>query len=751
MNDFGKWFSPRVFSSALGVLILVMFPAVILGTKTFYFRDYCEFGYPLAFYGRQSFWQAQVPLWNPLNNCGIPFLAQWNTLVCYPLSTIYLLFPLPWSLSFFCLFHLWLGGVGMYFLTLRLTGNYLSASVAGILFAFNGLTLNFLMWPNHIAAFGWMPWVVNSGDRAWLRGGRTTLSAASLGAMQMLSGTPEIILFTWIIILVLCSSRRWTGLTSFIASQKRFVLVVLLISGICAVQLLPFLDLLRHSNRDPSYASSTYSSMPAWGWANLLVPLFHCYDSSTGVFFQDGQIWTSSYYVGIEAIALACLVWFTRPAWRLRLLGCGAVFALVLAMGDDGFLYPVLRRVLPLTGMMNFPMKFVIPVIFVVPVLAAFAIRELPQRETNSDDLTWRRLTGITLLLAALVGIIVGISRFYPKEEGEWAAVWPNAVVRLIVLFASLFLLRAIKRRIWKPRMRGLLAAALLFVFWIDFYTHMPEQNPLVSPAVYQTDLRAAREFDPIPRVGESRVMLSLAGNQKFSRTQLGDSVAGLLGRRVGLSHNCNLLEGIPKIDGFYALYLREQYEVRIRIYLTTDSILDRVADYMGASQITAEGAFLEWKPRATFLPLITAGQKPIFADDAATLLALLDPRFNPRNMIYLPLDAGELAAADGNSAVVNHPEFSNHQIQFWVESPSPTIVSIAQTYYHCWSACVDDRPVPLARANHAFQAVLAPAGHHRVTLVYRDLHFLAGAIISILSLAVSGIARYVICSRKLF
>src|SRR5436305_7776390 len=134
------------FAAVLGALIFVSFPDVVLGRNTFFIRDFAAFGYPVAFYHRESFWRGEIPLWNPLNNCGLPFLAQWNTLVLYPGSLFYLLFPLSWSLAVFCLLHQFLAGMGMFCLASHWTGNPLAASVAGAAYAFNGLTLNCLMW-----------------------------------------------------------------------------------------------------------------------------------------------------------------------------------------------------------------------------------------------------------------------------------------------------------------------------------------------------------------------------------------------------------------------------------------------------------------------------------------------------------------------------------------------------------------------------------------------------------------------------
>src|SRR6266496_3998461 len=182
------WLTPGRFALILAAGIFAAYPEVVLGMRTFFFRDFGNFGYPMAFHHRESFWRGEIPLWNPLNNCGLPFLAQWNTMTLYPGSLFYILFPLSWSLGVFCLLHEFLAGLGMYFLAREWTGNRLAAAVAGMAFAFNGLTLNCLMWPNNIAGLGWMPWVVLLVGRAYRTGGTDLLAAAVAGVIQMLAG-----------------------------------------------------------------------------------------------------------------------------------------------------------------------------------------------------------------------------------------------------------------------------------------------------------------------------------------------------------------------------------------------------------------------------------------------------------------------------------------------------------------------------------------------------------------------------------
>ena len=194
------WFSPGRFAALLALLVLAAFPDVLFGLKTFVVRDFGFFAYPNAHFQRGCFWRGEFPLWNPYNDCGVPFLAQWNTMPLYPPTLIYLLLPLTWALNFFCLLHLWFAGMGAYLLARRWTGNDFAAAFAGVAFAFNGLTLNLLMWPSHIATFAWMPWVILAVEPAWREGGRKIFLAALAGAMQMLAGGPETILFTWLLL-----------------------------------------------------------------------------------------------------------------------------------------------------------------------------------------------------------------------------------------------------------------------------------------------------------------------------------------------------------------------------------------------------------------------------------------------------------------------------------------------------------------------------------------------------------------------
>ncbi|HYV30918.1 MAG TPA: hypothetical protein VEO53_07435, partial [Candidatus Binatia bacterium] len=555
-NDVFLWFTAGRFAAVLGVLVVAGFPAVATGRRTLVFGDFGLFGYPLAYYHQQSFWRGEVPLWNPLSDFGLPFLAQWNTLTCYPLSLIYLLFPLPWLLGFYCLFHLYLAGLGMYLLANQWTASRLAASVAGTAYAFSGLALHCLIWPNNIAALGWMPWVVLCVDRATQVGGKHTVIAAAAGAMQMLAGAPEVILFTWTIALLLCLSQCLRAAPPRRLPLQRLTLVAALVTGLAAVQLLPFLDLLAHSHRETSQAKLE-SPMPLSGWANFLVPLFHCYKTAPGLFFQPGQWWTYSYYLSVGVLAAAlCSAWVAheRRVWMLAGL---TGLCLIFALGDQAYLYSWLRRLFPPLNFVNFPVKFVIPVTFCIPLLAAFSIREWQNDGVENKSRVFRSASLAWVFAFGAILAILGYAHQFPKVYERWPNVGKNGVARALFLTLTLATFYGVTKSSVRRQqvLMGLLALGLI---WLDGLTHVPNLNPTVAPTVLEPGMRGFRKLVPLPHHGESRVMLSAPALKRFRTELLPDVANTYLGHRLGLYFNCNLLENLPKAGGFYSLYLPE-------------------------------------------------------------------------------------------------------------------------------------------------------------------------------------------------
>ncbi|HEX5398226.1 MAG TPA: YfhO family protein [Verrucomicrobiae bacterium] len=758
-----NWFTPGRFALLLALLVFAAFPQVILGLQTFVVRDYGFFAYPLAHFQRECFWRGELPFWDPYNNCGTPFLAQWNTMPLYPPALIYLILPLGWSLSFFCLLHLWFGGFGMYHLARRWTGSDIAAAFAGVAFPFSGLTLNLLMWPSHIATFSWLPWVILLVERAWREGGRTIVIASLAGAMQMLAGGPETIFLTWLLLAALwiqqvaCGvwqAKHDAGLASAVARHTsvlwRFPALVLLVAALAALQLLPFLELAAHSGRHGSFADFRWS-MPAWGWMNFLVPMVFGNLREMGVFFQYNQGWTSSYYVGMGALWLALLAAWTVRDRRVTLLAVAGILALIFALGENTFVYPALRRLIPQLSLITYPVKFVLATTFLAPLLAAYALAKMQTPEDRKQNISRRLIFSGATLLALIVGILVWAWRF-PLPGDDVHATLVNGLTRaaFLVLTGALLLVLLSQNR--ETKWRRFVPLLLVVVVWLDVMTHEPAQNPTASPGIYQLNLaRTKLDMNPQPELGRSRVMLTPAAFFAFVHTALPSPKDNFLIGRLAYGADCNLLDNVPKVDGFLSLTPRECDNFQTLIYGSTNANYPHLNDFMGVSQITAPDQIYHWRARTNFLPLVTAGQKPIFLPDTTTLRLLTAPDFDPGKMVFLPPEAQRFVTVTNQTAArVLDSHFGIQTVDADVEADDPSLVVVSQTYYHNWRAFVDGRPVPLLRANEAFQAVQVPAGRHHVHLVYEDSAFRMGAMISLSALLVCALAWFLLPRRDL-
>ncbi|MFM8470887.1 MAG: YfhO family protein [Limisphaerales bacterium] len=749
--------SPARFAALLAALVFAAWPDVLLGSATFVLRDFSVFGYPLAHYHRECFWRGELPLWNPLNNCGLPFLAQWNTMTLYPGSLLYLLAPLPWSLGLFMLLHLWLGGLGAYAVARRWTGQNFPAAVAGVAYAFHGLTQQSLMWPNNLAALGLLPWVVLTTDSAVREGGRKLVLAALVGAAQMLTGAPEVILFTWCIaaLLALGEGKRekekgksdgHERLRPFAFCLFTFALAALL----SAAQLLPFLELLRHSQRDAGCGDAA-GSLPARRLANFLVPHFRCVLTTPGVPLHSGQNWTSSYYAGAGVLALALVAVLRVSDRRSRALSLLAGVFVVLALGDDGGLFAALKHVLPL-GVMRYPVKFVIPLTFILPMLAAFAVKEI-FRDVVTDNaspvdaleetrarMARHRLRAIATVLVAVIALIAVLGWFNPLPR-------ESADAGLLLLFNALasgvflaFTAAAVLNLRTAPAgwRATLWALAVLGLLYADLRLHLPNLTPRVAPAYLQPGQPDLAALTPAPRNGTARASLTWAALKEFKSKMLPSLADTLLLQRVGLYDNLNLLDGLAKTDGIFSLYLRPQQEVEARLFLggATNSLPGPLADFLGIAHVNSPTNIFKWHRRDTALLLITAGQRVEFAAAEIALPAMTATNWNPAELVFLhPWDKALVPTTNAADAKVLSTRWTAHHIACEVESPAPTLVVIAQAHYPAWRATVNGQPANLLRANHAFPAVPVPAGRSTVRLDYVDRRFQLSVALSALGL----------------
>ncbi len=729
----------RRFAALLAATLAVTFPDVLLGAGTFIFRDFGLFSFPLAHFQRECFWDGELPIWNPLNNCGIPFLAQWSGLALYPPALFYLLFPLTWALGVFCLLHVFWGGLGMFALVRHLTNSPLAAAIAGVAFAFSGFVQSCLMWHMTAACVSWFPWVVLTAMRAWQEGDTRDIALAALaGAMQMLTGPPEMILATWIPVAALwvadlaeegCERRRLT---------LRFVTLVALISLLASPQILPFLDLLGLSQRNAAYDTGGWA-MPATGWANFLLPRFQAYPSPAGVWLQRDQGVLSSYFPGIAITALAILCCWRLRTRRVALLALLSVVCLVLALGNATPIHGFAKSLFPPLGLMRYPIKFVFPVCLMLPLLAGLGVDELLKRPASQRAWRWIGMGSLAAILS-----LTAIAGLAPVNKVAWSSVALDGFLRALVLVGFMVAVR-VALKTDRRRTATFTLAAMIGVVWLDLASHALPQNPRVDRAVLEPGIESIEALTPRPHPGGPRAMVSLEAHRQLENAMLSDPAQGHLLHRAALWANANMIEKAPVIDGHFPLFLGQEEAVRVALYQASE-LPAGLADFLGIAHVTQRGAIFDWTARPSALPLVTTGQEPRFAPSKAIPALLAGKDFNPRQVaLFDEPDAAKLtplfAAAASPEAetppIIESSDIGRHRIEIKARSDAPALVLIAIAHHANWRASVNGEPASVLRANGAFMAVpLRHGGSHEIILTYDDRQFKAGGALSLATLA---------------
>ena len=667
-------------------------------------------------------------------------LGQW-----YPPSLLTVLLPPVWSANLLLLLHLFWAGWGMRWLAVRCGAGAFAAAFAGIAYAFNGVTLSSLIWTAYIPALAWVPWLVGSLREAWRHGGRWIVAGAIGGAMQILSGMPEITVLTWVFIAMLWINELCLGEIKLGISLSRTAGVVALAAGLSMVQVLPFLDLLSHSQRNEQSSTGAWS-MPGWGWANLLVPLFHCYQAADGQWFQYGQDMLQSYYLGAGVISLAVVGACFGPKRYMPALVTMALLCLIMALGSNGLVYDWARHIFPTLGYSRFPLKFVILAAFVVPLLAASGVDHISERPTERVSGSIGIIFGVMI---SLMGALVWFARKYPLPYDQWKTTALNTLERALLLLlipAGLLLAKRLKM----PSMRLCAQIAVLACLPLDALTHCPNIAPTLPDSVLAAGMWQASGKPAPPKLGDARIMISPAAEQQIYYRHTQNLLVDLGDKRLAEWYNFNLLDMIPKVNGAVTLHPANFDSVERRLYYTSGGHFGPgLLDFLSVAWFSSDEYPFPYTARTNYLPVLSGGQHPVLASDAQALEGIMAADYDPHKIIYLADSDRPFVTEVGES----HCEFHNvafkpHRIEADVAADKAALIVLSQTYYHLWQPWIDGKLGHLLRANVAFQALEVPAGKHHIRFEYRDRNFILGLVLSVLSVFACGVV-WVRCSSR--
>lgn len=695
----------------------------------------------VAFFSYQAerLGEGDVPLWNPYNYAGHPFLADTQSAVFYPprLLTVALVNALDRTapgelyaaLQTEMALHVLLASLLMYALVRRLTaasGAHRLASIAGglvaaLTYAYGGYLAGYPPLQLAVLEAGvWLPLAllaIFEATRAPRPGWLCLMLAGTALGLALLAGHPQTALFALYLALAFLGYRLWlAGARTWRTWLPRFVLAAALMGlvagGLAAVQLLPGLEYLQQTSRDALPYAEKAHGFPLRDLAQIVFP---------GVVSE----W-SPLYIGIAGLALALVAVWRRAAHSL-FFAIAALVAVVWSFGAGTVVFDVLYLLAPGVSWFRGQERAAYLIAQCAAILAglgAAALLASPADEGAAQRLRralWR-LAGL-LALAAAVWLALWIGTDTPRYDTALDA----AIFSAIIAGLSALLLP----RLLAGRLRGawaLLPVALVALDLFSVTRGGPNYEPirasdrLAEPA-YLDEVRG--DLAPGARVDGLRGVFENYG--ALYRVPDIRTISPL--RLAGVERVLALPD-----DRAWELLAVEQVLIDWEHLMAPSTIVNTARDALGPFNIHRlddPRPFAQLAYRAEVVP-----------DDDVVFARLADPA---TSLDYIRSTA-LLAEAPGVELPDQPPEtpgaavvtdFEPERIAIEVATSAPAILTLALPAYPGWEAAIDGEAAPLLRAYGGLSALALPdAGAHTVTLEYRPMTFTLGAILSLGTLA---------------
>ncbi|GMA49589.1 hypothetical protein GCM10025857_09460 [Alicyclobacillus contaminans] len=381
--------------------------------------------------------RGELPLWNPFNFGGQPFLAAGQSGPLYLPNAVFLWLPAETALKVSYLGHLWLAASGMYAAVYQLFRSRLAGLVAGTSFITCGFVLGHQIHTQMFDAVCWLPVVFWLALCVLRRA--TPVRVCAMGAayaMQIYAGHPQITFYTGLILILYTGVHAALGNHAKESLRPRLVRSAWVLGGmgiallLAAAQWLPTMQLVTYSSRQhESPAFLLFLSMLPQALAQFLSPFGsgggpgspNWSQDTFAATFGSPLLWEFTCYAGIVVLTLAaaaCLCLYRRAA--IAALGLIAVVGIGLALGGYGPLSLVLAYV-PGFDMFRVPARYVLLTDFAVALLAAAGIAYLSTEDSRDGRF---RQTGAMVTGAAVILLAVC----------KWALGWSNLSLTTLAL-----------------------------------------------------------------------------------------------------------------------------------------------------------------------------------------------------------------------------------------------------------------------------------------------------------------------------
>ncbi len=144
----------------LALFVLALFARLLFTDRVMASGDILLYFYPYRDYAAASLRAGEIPLWNPYIFSGVPFLANPQAAVLYPLHWPLSWLPVTKQIYWSGALHAWILGMGGYALMRRWEYGTQAGVITAITLAGSGFFGGLIAHINQMNAAAWLPWLL---------------------------------------------------------------------------------------------------------------------------------------------------------------------------------------------------------------------------------------------------------------------------------------------------------------------------------------------------------------------------------------------------------------------------------------------------------------------------------------------------------------------------------------------------------------------------------------------------------------
>ena len=410
----------------LAVLVVALWP-LVFGMAVMKW-DAMDLYLPWKYFITDMLSQNQLPLWNPFINCGFSQMGDPGT--WYPVSWgVAALFGgySIGSLHFEYLLHLYLGGLGFYFLLKQFGLARVSLLSCAIGYMLSGVMIGNAQHLGWVVSAAWLPWVVMYFLRVQQTPSfRSGLQLALVLFLQLSGGYPGMFIVTIYILLgfFIVESVKQIRAKNYAHYQKQWLffgissVIFLLMSSvvlIAAFDMAPLITRGTGLNERADVWNTLEGSFSPEALISFIYPLATTKNDQA---FWGADFSMTNAYFGVLLLLTILVVLFRKDAPKnvKVFFGIGILF-LLISMGQS---LPVRTwtTYLPLMDLFRFPSLFRLFALFFFLFSAGFSLHYL------SQSLQARKLFTRQLLFAIICFVISNLFLFSGVEQYKFLQIF---------------------------------------------------------------------------------------------------------------------------------------------------------------------------------------------------------------------------------------------------------------------------------------------------------------------------------------